>query len=849
MPLRLTRKHIFLFIILLAAGVGLYAGWRLFWFLTDDAYIAFRYVSNSRLGYGYVWNAPPFKPVEGYTSFLWVVVLDFIWRVAGVAPPDSANNVALVFAAGTLLLTVAMVLRLRLAPALDRYRLVFLALVLFGTLSNRTFLAWTSSGLETAMFNFWLTAWVLVALFLPAGSVRWMSALALLAAMMELTRPDGLLFLAATLLLIAVDIGRRWLSRSFEPARLAALSPFLLTVLHLAWRWATYGEWLPNTYLAKYTGPWPESGIRYLLSFIIEYSLWFWLALAAVFGLLLLRRLAAPQGVHLPALRTQAQVNAPTADRRRAPYIQKENALALARRWGAALLQPAVVPTVAVGTLAAHFAYYTFIIGGDHFEYRVYSQLVPLLLVSFVWLLNALAVRPAWSLALLSVSLAAGLPIPWTHWAASQKLTTREETFAMHLAVAPFFPAPVRPYVQVFDDLQDWLSHHAVGVRHQEHKVFLAYQFSTLPTRAQGLLLSPDVQAIRIEGAVGAIGWVLPTVAILDTHGLNDLVIARNPPDPNAPRIMAHDRVVPTGYLDCFHANAQTPVNKIIIGERADSLSSLVPACENHNWPVTRFSTNVPSSNQEMTPAAKQFIDNVWTQDPLFIDYVPPAQTPSQSPPALVAAFQQQFHDTGCLVFPPPSAADGYAFAFLPPNLRYAPEELTGIFPWTRLVDFKRTGTPMPYNLGYALPAAGTQAPTPASPHPLVWGPANLLGYTLVTTTATPQLQPGSPLEVMLYFKVNQPASTEQWFRLSLKNPTQAGPAVALDEADPCRGLFPAPLWQAGQVIVAKSIVPVPPDLAAGTYTLELSMFDLKFGPEAPLAATGDSTLATFKLP
>src|SRR5258707_14015428 len=106
---RLNRQHILLFVILLAAGAGLYAGWRAFWFLTDDAYIAFRYVSNSRLGFGYVWNAPPFKPVEGYTSFLWVVLMDMTWRVLGVAPPDSSNVVSLSFAAGTLVLAAAMV--------------------------------------------------------------------------------------------------------------------------------------------------------------------------------------------------------------------------------------------------------------------------------------------------------------------------------------------------------------------------------------------------------------------------------------------------------------------------------------------------------------------------------------------------------------------------------------------------------------------------------------------------------------------------------------------------------------------------------------------------------------------
>lgn len=58
--------------------MGLFYGWKLFWFMTDDAYIAFRYVSNSMLGLGYVWNPPPFHPVEGYTSFLWVAILDIV---------------------------------------------------------------------------------------------------------------------------------------------------------------------------------------------------------------------------------------------------------------------------------------------------------------------------------------------------------------------------------------------------------------------------------------------------------------------------------------------------------------------------------------------------------------------------------------------------------------------------------------------------------------------------------------------------------------------------------------------------------------------------------------------------
>src|SRR6185503_9117681 len=126
------------------------------------------------------------------------------------------------FAAGTLLLVAAMVMRLRLSPRLERWRLVLLALVLLGTLTNRTFLAWTSSGLETAMFNFWFTAWVFTAFSFRPGSGRWLGLLTATAVLMELSRPDGLLFLAATLFLAAIIVWQRLRARRFRPALLLA---------------------------------------------------------------------------------------------------------------------------------------------------------------------------------------------------------------------------------------------------------------------------------------------------------------------------------------------------------------------------------------------------------------------------------------------------------------------------------------------------------------------------------------------------------------------------------------------------------------------------------------------------
>src|SRR5579884_1934594 len=55
---------------LLVVCGSLYA-WQLRW-LADDAYIPFRYAYNWVHGQGIVWN--PGERVEGYTSFLWVLM-------------------------------------------------------------------------------------------------------------------------------------------------------------------------------------------------------------------------------------------------------------------------------------------------------------------------------------------------------------------------------------------------------------------------------------------------------------------------------------------------------------------------------------------------------------------------------------------------------------------------------------------------------------------------------------------------------------------------------------------------------------------------------------------------------
>jgi len=489
-------------------------GWRAFWFLTDDAFISFRYISNSVMGLGYVWNAPPFQPVEGYTNFLWLVLLETVWRVAGYEPPAACNLIGLGFSLLSLGLTGLMTLSMPLEPALRRHRVAILGLVLLGTATNRTFLTWSSSGLETALFNALVLAWIYGVLFWRAAPRARLLGLSASAALVYLTRPDGVLLVGATVLLAALDFRARRKVREI----LFGIWPLALVPLHLGWRRALYGEWLPNSYYAKHAGLWTESGLRYALAFALEYALWVWLACALALGVLAVRRLRsdAPTSWHWE------------------------------RRAGAGLV---------LAVLAAHFGYYTLIIGGDHFEYRVYSHLVPLVFLSLLWMVNALRLRPGAALAAIAVSVLLSWPVPYTHWLATRSLSTREQTFKMRVPVADRWPAPVAWYARLFDRTQFWLIEHFVCVRHQEHKVNLAFVQSLFPSRERGQQIGSDGYPVMSFPAVGYGSWVLPHVSFLDTHGLNDRFVARNPIPPGASRAMAHDRQPPPGYLECFDPN------------------------------------------------------------------------------------------------------------------------------------------------------------------------------------------------------------------------------------------------------------------------------------------------------
>jgi arabinofuranosyltransferase len=249
--------------ILLAAvaiGVGLLVHLRQWAFWCDDAFISFRYAHNLGQHGELVYNLAPYERVEGYTNFLWVLILG-LFDALGLVPERVAPTLTALSSLAALLL-VALIgaqLRRRFRPvgsnqptSAQAFELSDLfAPALLVTLPE--FVVWASSGLET---SFALALGLLAVWLWLGGRIE---AAAVATAATGLTRPDGVLWIAAFGLgwLIVVGLERRRSGGPRIPWRRVAIAAALFVLplaAALAFRRVYYGEWLPNTWAVKQHG-------------------------------------------------------------------------------------------------------------------------------------------------------------------------------------------------------------------------------------------------------------------------------------------------------------------------------------------------------------------------------------------------------------------------------------------------------------------------------------------------------------------------------------------------------------------------------------------------------------------
>ncbi len=240
----------------------------------EDAFITFRYSRNLALGRGAVFN--PRERVEGYSDFLWMVLLAGCRRWAGLDIPTAARALGAIAS----LVTLWVVYLLASGSAEGARSDVptgLIAALLLGSSSGLA--AWGSSGMEMSLF-------VLLCMSALLAAVRrsWLAA-GLLAALATMTRPEGVLIAGPLAAWILWDT--RPVRDGLRAVALGAAGYAIAVGPWVAWRVSYYGAWIPNTISAK-MGLSPalqlKEGLAYLIEFVIANDSWLVLGAAVIAG-------------------------------------------------------------------------------------------------------------------------------------------------------------------------------------------------------------------------------------------------------------------------------------------------------------------------------------------------------------------------------------------------------------------------------------------------------------------------------------------------------------------------------------------------------------------------------------
>lgn len=236
-----------------------------FRFVCDDAFISFRYAKNFVEGHGLVYNIG--EKVEGYTNFLWTMLLSLFMRLG-------MNVVVVSQVLGVLSSIVTILLLLYLNQKLYPRDNLFNYLAPLFLVCCGAYAAWSTGGLETSFYTFLVFSGSF--LFVTGIEKPLYSALSgMVFALACLTRLDGLIFVGVTFAFYFILRVRKkqiaWKCLCFWT--LSFLIPFLV---YFIWRWSYYGKFLPNTFYVKVgSESLYRQGFLYLFDFVNRF--WTWL--------------------------------------------------------------------------------------------------------------------------------------------------------------------------------------------------------------------------------------------------------------------------------------------------------------------------------------------------------------------------------------------------------------------------------------------------------------------------------------------------------------------------------------------------------------------------------------------
>jgi hypothetical protein len=226
----------------------------------DDKYILYKYAINLVNGNGFTYN--PGEPVEGFSSFLFVVLCALVYWILGITGTTVNDIISMVWIGRiiSLLCTLGTIIYVaRLLKDIFQYsnRIILVSLLFIVLRADLMF--HMLNGMESGLFIFLLTA---VTYHLFAYTVsdfsnrRHLFTTMILTVLLSLARPDSMVYTGS---LLAIWGFFTWYNTgSFKTAAgkgLILLMPLAFTTfIYIIFRLWYFGDIFPNTYYSKVPG-------------------------------------------------------------------------------------------------------------------------------------------------------------------------------------------------------------------------------------------------------------------------------------------------------------------------------------------------------------------------------------------------------------------------------------------------------------------------------------------------------------------------------------------------------------------------------------------------------------------
>jgi hypothetical protein len=229
---------------LLVLAAGLIQAIILRW-VSDDSFITFRYVKNFIDGNGIVYNVG--ERVEGYTHFLWLLILSAASFI-GFDPVTASMWIGIAcFAA---LLIIYLRISQKEQPSKIGYYLPLTAILLA---LHYDMLVWATGGLETSLYTLLISTAFFTWFYADLSEEKTVVSVGCILLLTSLTRPDGALFTIVAVMLLAIKgtKEKQPISQTLKIVAILLLPSIVIGIPYLLWKYNYYGDIFPTTFYAK----------------------------------------------------------------------------------------------------------------------------------------------------------------------------------------------------------------------------------------------------------------------------------------------------------------------------------------------------------------------------------------------------------------------------------------------------------------------------------------------------------------------------------------------------------------------------------------------------------------------